>query len=200
MKELIMLTASLVLLLSVTSAHAIKKCQDADGKWHYGDIAVDECKRSKVTTLDDRGFIEKEKAAPKTEQQLQQEKDDLAAEIVKAQRLKAEEDERNRILSIYETEADIDRQRDNQIESVNGNIAVHKAYLKAMSDKVERLKKDGASFTGGRLKRNLAEIEDAQSKIDSSSAELSELSKQKEAIMTRFDNEKRIYREIQDQA
>jgi len=130
-----------VLFLSALPAYAIKKCQDANGKWHYGDIAVQECQRTKVTTLNGRGFIENEKEAPKTEQQIQKEKSDLALIEAKAAKLKEIEDERYRILSIYETEADIDRQRDNQLQSVDGTIAVHKAYLKAMNAKIERLER-----------------------------------------------------------
>jgi len=199
MKKLILSAASLMLLTSVFPAHAIKKCQDADGKWHYGDIAVGECQRSKVTTLGKRGFIENERAAPKTEQQIQKEKDELAVIEAEAAKIKAEEDERNRILSIYESESDIDRQRDNQIQSVEGNIAVHKAYLKSLEAKVERLEKKGAEYKSVRKERNLAAIADANSRIEKSSAELIKLSDQKKAIMERFDNEKRIYREIKSQ-
>ena len=195
-----MLTASLALLLSVTSAHAIKKCQDADGKWHYGDLSVQKCQRSKVTTLNDRGFIAKEKEAPKTAQQIQKEKNDLAAAQALAAKIKEKEDERIRILSIYETEADIDRQRDNQIQSVEGSVAVHKAYIKAMSAKVERLEKAGINYNAKRKERNAVEIADAKSRLESSSLELTKLAKKKEAIMMKFDEEKRIYREIKSQA
>ena len=200
MKKLILSAVSLILLSSVMPAHAIKKCQDADGKWHYGDIAVNKCKRSKVTTLNDRGFIEKEREAPKTPQQIQKEKNELAAKEAKAAKLQAKEDERNRILSIYETEADIDRQRDNQIQSVEGSIAVHKAYLKAMTAKIERLEKKGVDYKGVRKERNLAEISDAQSRISVSTTELEQLAKQKKDIMMRFDDEKRIYREIKSES
>ena len=198
MKNLLLSIASIALLASLTPAHAIKKCQDAEGKWHYGDIAVQQCKKSKVTTLSKRGFIEKEKEAPKTEEQLQKEQEELAAAEAEAARIKAEEDERNRILSVYETEADIDRQRDNQIKSVEGSMAVHKAYVKSLTGKVERLEKSGANFKGKRKERHLAEIEEAKNKIKNSQLELKKLDKQKESIMARFDKEKRIYREIKN--
>jgi len=45
----------------------IKKCQDAAGKWHYGDSADEDCARSKVIELDTRGIQRKEIAAPLTE-------------------------------------------------------------------------------------------------------------------------------------
>ncbi|HJW80631.1 MAG TPA: hypothetical protein VJ396_00170, partial [Acidiferrobacterales bacterium] len=48
----------------------IKKCQDAAGKWHYGDSADEDCARSKVIELDTRGIQRKEIAAPLTEAEL----------------------------------------------------------------------------------------------------------------------------------
>ena len=179
-----------------SSAYAIKKCQDADGKWHYGDVAVAQCQKSKVTTLSDRGFVESEKEAPKTEEQLQKEKEDKDIANAEAERKRAEENERNRILSIYETEADIDRQRTNQIGSVESNIAVHKAYVKSLNGKIDRLKKAGVELTRGRKKRNLAEIADAESRIKESNIDLDKLIEQKAEIEQRFDREKEIYHEL----
>ena len=37
-----------------SGASSIKKCQDATGKWHYGDTAADECARSKVTVITEK--------------------------------------------------------------------------------------------------------------------------------------------------
>ena len=102
-------------LVFSSPVYAIKKCQDADGRWHYGDVAVAQCNKSKVTTLNDRGFIDAQKDAPKTEEQLQKEKEAQAEIDAEMARKEAIDKERNRVLSIYETEADIDRQRDNQI-------------------------------------------------------------------------------------
>lgn len=187
-------------VLPFTSAHAIKKCQGADGKWHYGDIAVSQCNKSKITTLDGRGFIASEKDAPKTVEQLQREKEAKDIEDASAARIKADEDERNRILSVYETEADIDRQRDNQIASVASNIAVHKAYLKSVSAKIERYKINGADLKGPRKDRNLAKILDAESRVKESTTELNKLIKQKDSIKERFDREKKIYLELRSSA
>jgi len=196
----ILSTATIISVLPFSSAHAIKKCQDAEGKWHYGDIAVAQCEKSKVTTLDKRGFIASEKDAPKTEEQLQKEKEasaELEAELARKQ---AEDNEKSRILNIYETVADIDRQRDNQINSVASNIAVHKAYLKSLTAKIERLKVNGAELSGFRKKRNVEEITDAEARIKDSSIELEKLIKQKGAIIERFDREKKIYRELKGQS
>jgi hypothetical protein len=183
-----------------SSAYAIKKCQDSDGNWHYGDIAVAKCNKSKVTTLNDRGFIESERDAPKTDEQVHKEADEEAKAAAEAERIQAEEDERIRILSVYETEADIDRQRDNQIDSVSSNMAVHKAYVKSVTAKIERLKKKGADFTGGRKKLNLEQIAEAQARVDESNAELVKLEEQKTSIAQRFAEEKKVYHELKNRS
>ena len=112
---------SLIFIASVllsTPVHAIKKCKDANGKWHYGDIAVRDCENSKVTTLSNQGFIKAEKAAPKTADELAAEEAQRAELEAEKQRQEKIDKEKTRILSIYETEAAIDRQRENQLYSV----------------------------------------------------------------------------------
>src|SRR5437660_1432838 len=50
----------------------IKKCQDATGKWHYGDSASDACAESKITVMSEQGIKKKEIAAPLTRDELKQ--------------------------------------------------------------------------------------------------------------------------------
>lgn len=189
----------LTLLLPATS-HAIKKCQDADGKWHYGDTAVDECERSKVTTLNNRGFISSEDEAPKTQEELAAEEASLAKERAEEQRIEEEKAERERLLSIYQTEADIDRQLDNQIYSVDSSIAVHKVYLKGMQEKVDRLKIKKSSQKGSPAERTQGEIDQALTKIKASEEELKQLDEQKKAIQARFAREKELFLSIKQGA
>lgn len=203
MKQLSISTLAIVLLtlLSSSPVHAIKKCKDADGNWHYGDLAVAACKQSKITTLNDRGYIESERSAPKTEQELKAEADALAKREAEEKIRKAEEAERFRILTVYENESDIDRQRDNQLNSVDSNIAVHKAYLKSMDAKVIRLQKQAAE-TKGKFHREklLAEVEESKKRIDNSGKELQKLVGQKKIIMDKFATEKEVYIELKNKA
>ena len=201
MKQITFLCGAATLLCSLvfsSPVYAIKKCQDANGRWHYGDVAVAQCNKSKVTTLNERGFIDGQKDAPKTEEQLQKEKEVQAEIDAEMARKEAINKERSRILSIYETEADIDRQRDNQIDSVVGNIAVHKAYIKSVSGRVERLKVRGASLTGIAKDLNVKEIAEAEEQIKETSIELEKLDEQKESIIERFAYEKKTYRELKN--
>ncbi len=188
------ITLSLCAIFFSTPSLSVQKCQDADGKWHYGDVAVSGCENSNVTTLNDRGFVVDQLAAPKTEEQLLADQQQLEKEEAERIRLKVEEDEKIRVLSIYETEADIDRQRDNQLSSVDGNILVHEAYLKSMAVRIERLNRDQAEVKSERIKEQLqTEMDQANGRVEKSTKELAELRAQKVEIMEKFKKEKEIY-------
>lgn len=192
----ILILSALLSMLITSPAYAIKKCKDAEGKWHYGDLAVRSCEKSKVTTLTDRGFVESEKSAPKTKAELAAEEEmELAAEI-EAKRIKAEEDERNRILSVYETEADIDRQRDNQLNSVETNIVIHKSYIKSIKAKVVRTNEALPAARGKNKKRLEGVLLDSKEIIEEYELELASLIEQKEQITQKFATEKEVYRSL----
>ena len=54
----------------------IKKCQDAAGRWHYGDTADEECSKSKVIEMTDKGIQTREIAAPLSASELRQREQD----------------------------------------------------------------------------------------------------------------------------
>ena len=183
------------------AAYAMQKCQDESGKWHYGDVAVTACENSKVTTLNNRGFIEDELAAPKTEEELAAEAQALADAQVEAERLREIEENKQRILSIYETEADIDRHRDNQLDSVNGNIAVHKAFLKSQEARIKRNENKAAATTHPVKKKRLAEdIVTVKERMQTYQSALEKLLVQKEEIVERFSREKALYQRLKNKS
>lgn len=186
---------ALVFLLTAPSAHAIKKCKDAEGKWHYGDNADELCQTTKVTTLDSRGFVKETLEAPKTEEEKLVEAELKRKEQEELARIKKEDEERDRILSIYERESDIDRQRDNKLASVEGNIRVHRAYLKQMDSKIKRLESKSATAKGLHKQNLDKEIVASKSRVVEFSAELKRLEEQKISIAEKFATEKKLYRE-----
>lgn len=188
--------ACLFLFVS-NSAHAIKKCKDADGNWHYGDMAVQECENSKVTTLNERGFVTDEDPAPKTAEEIQAERELEEEEARKLVEEQAAKEERERILSVYETEKDIDRQRDNQLRSVQSNINVHEAYLKNMRSRVDQFEAKISETSNKTLKDELmADVERSKKSIVEYESELASLKEQKEAVIERYKQEKSTYREL----
>ena len=191
---------SLIFIASVllsTPVHAIKKCKDADGQWHYGDIAVRECENSKVTTLSDQGFIKEEKAAPKTSDELAVEEAQQAELDAEKQRQEEIDKEKTRILSIYETEEAIDRQRENQLYSVDSNIAVHNSYLESMKEQIAYHQKKLAKTTNAGVKTRIEkQIADTEAEYQQYSKELVLLKSQREVVIERFDKEKSLYQEL----
>lgn len=190
------LVLSLCCFLS-SNAWAIKKCQDSEGNWHYGDVAVRDCENSKVTTLNRRGVIKDEKAAPKSAEQREADEKAMAEAQALEDEAKAAELERSRILSIYETEADIDRQRDNQLHSVQSNIDVHDSYLKSMQTRIERQQAKLKETTAKKKKQRIAaDIETSKANLAAYSKSLEKLKRQKQSIVTKFEQEKQLYREL----
>lgn len=200
MKKLLLLTLMTGIVIS-PAAFAIKKCKDANGKWHYGDTAVKECENSKITTLTDRGFIEGELDAPKSKEELAAEKDQQdRIEAEKQAKIQAEE-EKVRILSIYETEDDIDRQRDNQIQSVQSNIEVHKAYINSMNGRIKRNQKKMGEVQSSAVKTSLQrQIDEANKDIAAYKTKLVSLEADKAKIVKRFENEKEVYRKLKQES
>lgn len=184
-------------LFFVSPAHAIKKCKDADGKWHYGDFAIKACEQSKVTTLSDRGTIKHQKPAPKTQEELLEIEKNKEETNAEQQRLLLKEREKTRILSIYETEADIDRQRDNQLYSVDSNIAVHNTFLESMDEQIEHEEKKLAKIKSVNGQKKVeARIASAKHKKETYSKEVSLLHEERKAIVEKFKKEKEVYLEL----
>jgi len=195
-KILGLVLTSLLMLSYSLNAVAIQKCKDAEGKWHYGDYAEDKCESSKVTNLNERGFVTDTIDAPKTEEEKLVEAKIKLKEEQELAELKKKQAERDRVLSIYEREEDIDRQRDNQLASVEGNIRVHKAYLKQMDSKIKRLESKSEGLSGKRKEYFTTQIEASKGRVTEFSAELKRLEAQKISISEKFASEKKLYREL----
>ena len=189
---------TLFLLVVSPNAMAIQKCKDAEGKWHYGDTAQQNCAESEVTTLSNRGFVKDVKAAPKTEAELKAEALLMEQKKKEDELARQEKEEKERILSIYEQESDIDRQRDNQLASVDGNIRVHKAYLKQMDAKILRLEGKSAESKGKRKELIENELAASKLRVAEFSTELKRLETQREGIIERFAREKKLYKDIKE--
>ena len=185
-----------MLLLFSTSANAIKKCQDAEGRWHYGDVAVRACENSKVTTLSKSGFVKAEKEAPKTQQEIEVDQQELVR--LEKERLEKEEleNERVRILTVYESEEDIDRQRESRLATLDNSIAIHNTYINRLKEHIAFDKKKLDKITNPVIKENaLTAISDKEKIVDESVKEIEVLESQRDAINKQFDMEKEIFNE-----
>jgi hypothetical protein len=192
----------LLMLVSFSnySSAGMKKCQDLDGNWHYGDIAAKSCENSKITTLTKRGFIDAEQSPPKTTIQKLEELEQAELLLKKEAQEKAIADDRLRILSIYETESDIDRLRDSQLNSVESKIDVHGAYIKGMKSRIARNETKLSQLkTAPTIKKMKNKIAQAKIRMADSVAERKELVDNREQIILRFAKEKEMYLKLKAQ-
>ena len=89
------------------AGHAISKCQDAEGKWHYGDNAAAVCGDARITIIDKRGRKIDEVAPPMTVEEFNAlEAEELRKELEEKENAKRELEKR-RILAIYPREESI---------------------------------------------------------------------------------------------
>jgi hypothetical protein len=142
---LLVLSAAFVLLgtntQAATTGGKIKKCQDASGRWHYGDTADDECRQSKVEVLNQQGITTNEIAAPLTAQELKEQENNKAS--VEAKKKMAAEQARQDqlLLSTYGHEDDISFVRDRKIADTEAQIQSSQKTLTALHGSLERLQK-----------------------------------------------------------
>lgn len=162
---LTVLTIPLIFATTAATGAKITKCQDADGKWHYGTYAAQECAaRGNITTIDDKsGLTVEEKAPPPTREELDaraKAEEDAKKEKEQAARQKVIDD---RLLSTYDSESAIIEARDRRLEAINKELAFSDAMLAELveqrADIEERLKrKDLKKNLKDKLEQNQAGV------------------------------------------
>jgi len=179
----------------------IKKCQDAEGKWHYGDRADEECARSKVIELDQRGVKRKEIARPLTEAELKAREANRAADEEK-KRLEAEQKKHDdQLLASYTHEDDIVYISKRKTAEIDAQIRSANETLGSLQKSGERLQKQAADEqratgkispqTEKSLAGNKAQVERQETKIREMKAEQQRLKAQYQADLERFRELKR---------
>ena len=135
----IVLLLTLAFLGYAGSAYAIAKCQDADGKWHYGDNAASACGDARITVIDKTGRMVEEVEAPLTEEEIQAQKAEKEREELEQKMQVKREMEKQRILAIYPSEDSIIRARDNMLNGMDRNIKVQEELLDTMRIDLKQL-------------------------------------------------------------
>ena len=150
-----------VLLLAVAlpvQAAGIKKCQDENGQWYYGDLADEACGVTEVTRLNEQGSIIGKESLPPTQQQL----DDRAKakkEVAAAKAIKDKQRRRDKsLVQIYGSEEAINSTRDNKLESIDNNLEVMHKLKEGIEFDINKLKERKQS---DKVKKLVAERERA---------------------------------------
>jgi hypothetical protein len=130
-------------------AERIKKCQDASGRWHYGDTADELCRQSKVVEINKQGITTKEIAAPLTAEELRlREKNKTSIEAEK--KIVAEQARQDKLLlSTYGHEDDISFVRDRKIADTDAQIQSSQKTLTALRNSQKRIEAQAADEQRG---------------------------------------------------
>ncbi len=201
-----LLALSLMLLLplsagaaDVTKGKLIKKCQDAAGKWHYGDTAAEECAKSRVTEISETGVKKKEIAAPPTEQELR-ERETRRGEIEREQKQAEEKKRRDELLlSTYGHEDDIAYTRDRKLAQLESMVKASEDTLKSLRAALARLEAQASEESrGGKAlpAQTAKSIAQTKSQISTHEAAVQAKRKEQEAVRQQAAADLARYREL----
>ena len=138
MFKTLLIPVVLMVGIESTLATSIAKCQDAEGNWHYGDYAAQECADSAVTELREDGVKVRVLAPPPTPEE-------VAAARKERQRRQAEKlayEQRRRIdlrlLAKYPSEQDIHDIWENRRNELNHQITYNQQNLAKLQNRVKQ--------------------------------------------------------------
>jgi len=177
----------------------IKKCQDAAGKWHYGDSADEECARSKVIELDTRGIQRKEIAAPLTEAELKAREQNREHDEQTRKQIEDQQRRDQQLLATYAIEDDIVMTRDRKIGDFEAQIRASQETLKSLRSSLARLQTQAAEEQrGGKpvSPQTAKTISNNESQIAKHEAHVEKMKKDQEAMRTQYQAELERFREL----
>lgn len=172
----------------------IRKCQDATGKWHYGDTAAEECARSKVTIMSEQGITRREIAPPPTDADLQQRAERQAQEDRAKEQAKHDE----LLLSSYAHEADVLYVRDRKLSQIESSIKASEETLKSLRAALTRMEAQAADEQkGGKASEQTVKgLEQTRAQIAKHEAVIAMKKKEQDIVRARAETDLMRYREL----
>jgi hypothetical protein len=192
-------TATPVYAAKASDSPKIKKCQDTQGKWHYGDRAAEECERSKIIELSNRGVKRGVVKAPPTAEELKErEKHQVELE---QERKQAEEQARRdqQLLATYGHEQDIKYIRDRKLAQIEYTITAANATVKPLRAALERMEAQAikAQQNGREVPPDLAtQISKTRAQIIRHQAMIASKRQEQEVIVRQAEDDLQRYREL----
>ena len=178
----------------------IAKCQDEDGKWHYGSANLHRCSDSKsITTFNERGVRIDETKRIKTEEELAAEKAQRDKEAIELEEKRQAKLERDRILTVYQDEQDIENARQQKMIGIDRKIGQHKNYIVALTKQEESFEKKKADTSNRVLKKKFqAKIDEIPPKKQSSEERITLLKQEKLTWNKKYDEDLAFFRKHKD--
>lgn len=195
MGRLITFLISVFLILPV-SAQTIKKCQDADGKWHYGDHAAMECEQSaRVTEIDEEGDMVSETDAPPTQEELDAKlrAEEQMVEQEEAAAVQARMDQR--LLVTYESADRILQTRDALLAAIDSAIDADQILRQRLIGELGKLEstKDGET---GELLATPEELDSLRQQIADFDASVRDRRAKRKIAEDKYDLEHKRFQEL----
>lgn len=182
-----------------SGSSTIKKCQDATGKWHYGDTAAEECAKSKVIELTGQGVKRRVIDAPPTEAELK-ERERQREEIEREQRAAVEQRHRDELLlSTYGHEDDIVYARDRKLTQIEAAVRASEETVKQLRAALERMEAQQTAATGKAAEENARNIAKTKEQIARHEAAIATRRQEQEQIRKQYEADLERYRELKAQ-
>lgn len=181
--------------LAKDKAPIILKCQDKDGKWHYGKANFYRCDKSNnMTVMTDNGVKVGVYPPVKTEEELVADKRNneiLEAELEKERQ---ERIEKQRIMMVYQSEGDINADRGKKLKALEQKKKQHEQYVFSLKKQNEQFDRKKANTTNFAIKDSIEvkkgvvskKIKKSTKKIESLEVEISKLNKEFDDIIAYF--------------
>jgi hypothetical protein len=133
-------SATILAYSSLCFGAGIKKCQDENGMWHYGNFADQACGTTDVIKLNSKGSVVGVEKPPPTQEELDKKnkKNKEAAELAKKKKKQRQHDEN--IIQIYGSVQVIESTRDRKLESIDNNLEISRTLKTGTESDLEDLK------------------------------------------------------------
>jgi len=181
----------------------IKKCQDAQGRWHYGDEAADACAQSKVIELDTRGIKRNVIDAPLTEAELKARAAGLE-EAEKAKKLAEQQKRRDdQLLATYAVEDDLILSRDRKLADIDTQIKSSESTLASLQKSLDRIRAQAADEQrGGKpvSEQTAKTIAANEAQVAKHRTHIDELKKEQEQTRAQFQTDIERFRQLKGQS
>jgi hypothetical protein len=150
-----------VMFAMPVSAQTIKKCQDAEGKWHYGDHAALECEqKGRITEINEKGDTVGSTEAPPTQEELDAK---MRAEEQASEQEEAEDALKRldqRLLITYDSSESILLTRDALLAAIDSATEADQILRDRLDDELKKLEANGDEADAGSIASLKLQIED----------------------------------------
>ena len=185
-----------VLLVYPVPAFAIAKCQDADGKWHYGDNAAAACGDSRITVIDKTGRKVEEVEAPLTEEEIEALEAEKNREELEHKMAAKRAMEKHRILAIYPSEDSIIRARDDRLSGMDRNIKLQEELLDSMRLELKDMEANTPPQNEKAKAKRASRLKTQQKNIDEYYQSITRLRRDREQTAQKYEKILKEFREL----